>query len=260
METNTWSDKVKTLVKHLQFYWFCGHVFLVCNSIFYFMSVLSFHSVSNYYCRAYAGALIAYGIVAYNSYMAKMRTKQLLLSENIQYLILAFYWYCVPPITVTLIPFFVFSIFHILGYVQSVLLPTLFPKEANPAMNDWCAYLKAQTEKYHELAMQIAGYTEVMLISPRLILGVLTFQTSLLALIVFGQFLRSRYFDSPYTQLAFRQSVNFLDHFLLPENHNPHIPTRVSNGYGQLRTYSERIFTLPTPPAKPSTTSADKTD
>ncbi|KAI8060175.1 hypothetical protein BC940DRAFT_312588 [Gongronella butleri] len=252
--TGTWTDKVKALLQHLQFYWWGGHVYFAVNSVLYLLSLVRFHSIPAYYYHAYVGALVSYGIVGYNStkFSDSKWWNSLVRNENVQYLVLAFYWYSYTPIAVTLIPYLVFSLFHILGYIQSVLLPTFFSKETNPKVHEYGEILKTHTEKYHELAMQIASYTDVMLIFPRLLLGVLLLQTSLLAFIVFFLFVRLRYYVSPYTQLAIRQSINMLDQWLLPTGQNSPPPSQwhayVFNGYAWLRGILEHAFTFPSIP------------
>ncbi|KAI8328321.1 hypothetical protein BC941DRAFT_385582 [Chlamydoabsidia padenii] len=227
-------DRCKQIVRHPQFYWWCGHIAVVCNSLFYFTSVSSFHSDSVYYYRAYLGALVSYAIVSYKSIgLPKRWQLDTFRNENIQYLALAFYWYSYQPVTVTLVPYFVFSLFHAFGYIQSTIIPELFPTE--PLVGQLCHTIKTYTDNYHELAMQMAAFTEVIVILPRLLLGVLLFRTSILALIVFGHFVRLRYYLSPYTQQAVSQSTLILDHYLLPPTNHPQVPSWLSKLYFNLR-------------------------
>ncbi|KAI8080047.1 glycoside hydrolase superfamily [Halteromyces radiatus] len=156
-------------------------------------------------------------------------------NENIQYFALAFYWYSYQPVTVTLVPYFVFSIFHAFGYIRSTIIPVLFPADQNPWIAQLCDTIKSYTDQYHETAMQISAYVEVMIVIPRLLLGVLLFRTSILALIIFSHFLRLRYYLSPHTQQAVFQSTLFLDHWLLPPTKDPRIPPWLSKLYFNLR-------------------------
>lgn len=71
-------------------------------------------------------------------------------------------------ILVTLIPFFVFSIFHTLTYTKSTLLPFLsIPKTQVESK------IQYFTDTYHTTAMQYVAYVEVIGILGRLILGIL---------------------------------------------------------------------------------------
>jgi len=55
------------VVKHRQFYWWLGHVIVVCNGLVYFSSILSLNTNPIYYKRAYLGALLSHAVVIYNS-------------------------------------------------------------------------------------------------------------------------------------------------------------------------------------------------
>ncbi|KAJ8661353.1 hypothetical protein O0I10_003105 [Lichtheimia ornata] len=215
-------DRLSALVKHPQFYWWCGHVCMVANALLYFMSVLSLHPYSSYYKRAYAGSLVSYGIVIWKSIgFPKKFDMEFIRNENVQYFALAFYWYSYQPIIVTLVPFLVFSLFHMFAYIPSGIAPTFFPKNDNPMVAQTCESIKQYTDSNHETAMQLAAYVEVIGVMGQLVLGVASFQTSILALIVFAHFLRLRYYLSPYTRDAIHQTTAQLDQWLLPLANDP---------------------------------------
>ncbi|KAI7890936.1 uncharacterized protein EV154DRAFT_510037 [Mucor mucedo] len=225
--------KLKNLVQQRQFYWWLGHVCVVCNGLFYFSSVLSLNTNESYYKRAYLGALLSYAVVIYNSIGVTHTTigMNLLCDENVHYFVIAFYWYSYQPITVTLIPFFVFSIFHTLTYTKSTLLPLL----CIPITSQIESKIQHFTDNYHTTAMNYVAYVEVIGILGRLILGIITFRTSVLALIVFVHFLRLRYFLSSYTRDALETTGRYLDTLIiLPENKSTQW-TVVSNLYISLR-------------------------
>ncbi|KAI8083729.1 hypothetical protein BDF21DRAFT_360518 [Thamnidium elegans] len=222
--------KLSTLFQQRQFYWWLGHVCVVCNGLIYFSSVLSLNTNVSYYKRAYLGALLSYAVVIYNSIGVthKSISMNLLCDENVHYFVIAFYWYSYQPITVTLIPFFVFSIFHTLTYTKSTLLP--FLSIPNTQIESKIQYF---TDNYHTTAMQYVAYVEVIGILGRLILGILMFRTSVLALIVFVHFLRLRYFLSSYTRDALKNTTVQLDQwFIVPTSDTDKTAlTVVSNVY-----------------------------
>ncbi|KAI8144527.1 hypothetical protein BJV82DRAFT_607615 [Fennellomyces sp. T-0311] len=216
------TERLITLAKHPQFYWWCGHVCLVFNALLYFTSVLSLHPYTGYYKRAHAGSLISYGIVIWKSVgIPKRFDMEVIGNENVQYFALAFYWYSYHPITVTLVPFFIFSLFHMFAYIPSAIMPVLFPEESNSPIAQACRSIKQYTDEHHEMAMQLAAYVEVVGVMGQLLLGVLSFQTSVLALIVFAHFLRLRYYLSPYTREALHDASAKLDQWILPLANDP---------------------------------------
>ncbi|CAO3641634.1 unnamed protein product [Cunninghamella echinulata] len=231
-------------IQHPQFYWWCGHVYFFINSLLYFISVLSFHSNVFYYRQAYLGALLSYSIVSFQFIGIPHRFQlDIFRDENIQYLALAFYWYSYLPMIVTLIPFFVYSTFHILDYTQSILLPTILPTASTTTENHSIIHkikdqIKYIVEEKNDLALYISAYSEVVLITVRLMVGILLYQTSILAFIVFTHFLRLRYFVSPHTQHALHQSTLQLDRYLIPSVHNqfhPSVPRWITKFYLSLK-------------------------
>ncbi|CAO3617045.1 unnamed protein product [Mucor hiemalis] len=143
-----------------------------------------------------------------------------LCDENVHYFVIAFYWYSYQPITVTLIPFFTFSIFHILTYFKSNIIPLIsIPNEKaeqESIIHQLNQKLQQFTDNYHTTAMCYVAYVEVIGIMGRLCIGVITFQTSVLALIIFAHFLRLRYILSNYTRDALHNTTLELDRWLLP--------------------------------------------
>ncbi|CAO3694363.1 unnamed protein product [Umbelopsis ramanniana] len=175
--------------------------------------------------------------------------QKLMLDENFQYFMLAFYWYCNKPITVTLVPFATYSVFHASSYLRSNVIPTLFPvtssqsngEAAAAANNAWQTKfqrkIKAWTDMRYGTAMKFVAQVEVVGVMGRLILGAITFQSSLLAPLLFAHFLRLRFHLSSYTRGAFRDLNNRMDKLLLPPNAHPSIPPAVGHVYTTIKGY-----------------------
>ncbi|OZJ04835.1 hypothetical protein BZG36_02324 [Bifiguratus adelaidae] len=227
--------RVLKTVKHPQFLWFIGHVMTLVGSILFWISAISFKSTRYSYIAAFLGACISYGVVVYKSFgipqLNMAFAQRLVADENFQYLLLAFFWLTSKPILFATIPFLVFSLFHCLGYIRTVVFPTFFPNnpsangsaqasgQASPAQNvtaKLSQQMKNFTDKNYGPAMQFVSYIEVVGIMGRLILGALTFRSSLMAPVVFAHFLRFRYFLSTYTRAAFHDVATRLDRVMLP--------------------------------------------
>ncbi|KAG2181270.1 hypothetical protein INT43_008853, partial [Umbelopsis isabellina] len=265
-------ERVLKLVKNPQFAWFLGHITVLAGTLFYFISLITFKSNPRAYSTAYLGALVSYGVVVYKSLGIPQANaaylQRLMLDENFQYFMLAFYWYCNKPITVTLIPFATYSVFHATSYVRSNVIPTLFPVPSAQANGNSSAQvnnawqtkvqrkIKAWTDMRYGMAMKFVAQVEVVGLMGRLILGAITFQSSLLAPLLFAHFLRLRYHLSSYTRGAFRDLNNRMDKMLLPPTAHPSIPPAVGNAYttikGYIIKYSQAgIQQTPQPQAQP---------
>jgi hypothetical protein len=244
-------DRLLALAKHPQFFWWLGHITTFTSSIFYLIGVITFNSNPGHYSRAYMGALVSYGVVVYKSFGTPEFSidfvQRLFMDENVQYFLIAFYWWTSPPIALTLLPFATFSAFHTLGYLRTNIIPTFFP---NPTPNatgpapgfptTLSAMIKSWTDANYGPAMQFVSYVEVVGIMSWLILGALTFQTSPFAFLVFGHFLRFRFFMSSYTRAAFHSVAERLDYLLLPPTADPRVPYAVGKAYEILRSLAVR--------------------
>ncbi|KAG1439853.1 hypothetical protein G6F56_012143 [Rhizopus delemar] len=86
---------------------------------------------------------------------------------------MALYWYSASPITVTLIPFFIYSLFHAFKYTQTLMSLFIPEKEKESLAEKLDQCIKYMTENVHTLAMQHVAHIEVIIIPCRLIIGVL---------------------------------------------------------------------------------------
>jgi len=239
-------DRLLALSKHPQFFWWLGHITTFISSVFYLFGFVTFNSNPANYTRAYLGALVSYGVVVYKSFGVPEFSidfiQRLFMDENVQYFIIAFYWWVTTLVWLTLLPFATFSAFHTLGYLRTNIIPTFFP---NPAPNSTgpapglatslSNMIKTWTDTNYGPAMQSVSYIEVIGIMSWLILGVLTFQISPFALLIFGHFLRFRFFMSSYTREAFHKMAEYLDYYFLPPTADPRIPPAVGKVYEILR-------------------------
>ncbi|KAG0162049.1 hypothetical protein DFQ30_004196, partial [Apophysomyces sp. BC1015] len=211
------------------------------GSLLYVLGTLTFRAGAGAHTAAFFGALVSYGVVIYKKHgvpqLNSAFAQRLVMDENVQYLLLAIYWFFSPPLLVTLVPYATFSWFHALGYIRTQLLPTVAPVAAGSTDN-W--QKKAQTviakwidETNYKSAMRMVAQTEVVGIMGRLILGL--FKLRIMPIFVFAQFLRFRYYMSNHTREAFSELRANLDRLLLPPTGHPSIPPMVTKAYVTLK-------------------------
>ncbi|KAJ1668946.1 Transmembrane nucleoporin [Coemansia sp. RSA 1836] len=246
---------------------------LACGLTYYTKRLLFRGGANWYYSQAYLGALTSYAIVIYKTYgppqLNLAFVQRLLVDENVEYLLLALYWYMSGPILVTLLPFVVFSLFHVITYTRSSLIPMFFPEVAaeiqrarqaegsaagmsavalSPAarvskfMGDW-------SSRYYSPALREVGVWEVAVIGVWIVVGAVTLQTPLLAPMFYFQFLRMRYALSAPTRAAFRRVRVFLDRLLTPPTATAHVPGVVADSYVKARDFLVRMGSMITDPA-----------
>ncbi|KAJ2450649.1 Transmembrane nucleoporin [Coemansia sp. RSA 2336] len=257
------SERLVELTKTAQFYWWIGHlVVLLCGTMYYMKRPFGWKEANWYYGKAYMGALMSYTIVIYKTYGPPQLNlaflHRLVVDENVEYLLLAFMWLTMKPIVVTLLPFVVFSLFHVITYTRSTLIPMLFPQvtaeiqrarqaeqsgtaaplslagRVSKFMGDW-------SSKYYTPALSEVGVWEVAVIGAWLVLGAVTFQTPLVAPPLYCQFLRMRYALSAPTRAAFRRVRAFLDKSLTPPTCSASVPGVVTDTYIRARDFLIKI-------------------
>ncbi|KNZ71462.1 UPF0121 membrane protein, partial [Termitomyces sp. J132] len=193
--------------------WASGHFLLLVSALRYFIAWITFKSVSAWWYKAsFTGALISYAIVCQYvfpycplRYVAYIR--RAVLDENVQYFILAFFWWSSKPIAIALLPYTIFSLFHALTFTRTTLMPQFLPpgppssSNGAPQPHPIAKRLQVWVKANYDTAMRVVAFTELVILV-RVVLGAVTFQNSLLSPIIFAHFLRSRYYQSAFTREA----------------------------------------------------------
>ncbi|KAI4785592.1 hypothetical protein E4T44_14079, partial [Aureobasidium sp. EXF-8845] len=205
----------------LQFAWFAGHVTLLLSSVRYALSYLTFNASSKWAIFSYRTAFIAaaatYGIVVFKSFRARARAGkaqggafQIIGDENVQYLAMALIWLWSRQIPLAVLPFAVYSIFHVATYTRSNLLPTLQPQPAvaageKPKSSGLADTIGNFVKNYYDSSMTLVAILEIALWF-RLGFSALLFQKgSWILIAVYTVFLRARFHQSTFVQSAVNQ-------------------------------------------------------
>ncbi|PVH93854.1 hypothetical protein DM02DRAFT_540650 [Periconia macrospinosa] len=237
-------QRLAALAQTLQFAWFAGHVSLLLSALRYGLSYITFNTSSKMaaftYRVAFLSATVTYGIVVYKAYRARMRAgKQsgvlsLLTDENVQYLIMALVWLFSRQIPAAILPFAVYSVFHVATYARSNLIPTLQPASSTPGAKPQSAaaeFIGKFVKDYYDGSMTLVAVLEIVLWF-RVLGSALLFQTgSWILLAVYTVFFRARYAQSPFVQGAITQLTARLDAQLA----NQSIPPAARQGWATFK-------------------------
>jgi hypothetical protein len=201
--------------------WASGHFILLVSAIRYFLAALTFKTVSTWWYKAsFTGALLSYAIVCHKQFgmpqpnLAYIR--RALLDENIQYFALAFFWWSSRPVTLALVPYMIFSLFHALTFTRTTLMTQFLPPTppatsgGQPQPHPIAKRLQQWVKANYDRAMKIVAYAELLLLV-RVVLGIFTFSNSLLTPIFYAHFLRQRYYQSTFTRSAVGTGTAKLD-------------------------------------------------
>ncbi|KAL1964424.1 hypothetical protein VTN77DRAFT_6982 [Rasamsonia byssochlamydoides] len=229
-------ERLKALAQTLQFGWFVGHLTLLLAVFRYSLSYITFNyyspSAKIAYRLAFIAAAVTYGIVVYKQYIARGKLTgsvpnmvfKLLGDENVQYLGMALVWLYSRQIPLALLPFSVYSIFHVATYTRTYLLPTLQPPKqdaAGPASPTSPRAAAKQSpladtigkfvKQYYDSSMYLVASLELALLV-RLVLSALTFSRgSWVLLLIYSTFFRARYSQSSFVQSAVTHAVARID-------------------------------------------------
>lgn len=189
-----------------------------------------------WYKVAYLGAIVSYGVVIYKSFGVprtdRAYVQRALMDENVQYLAIAIYWCYIKPISITLIPYVTFSLFHLLTFTRTTILPAFIPASRAPdgttqvAGGNASKLIQTWVKDNYDRAMRFVSYAEVAIFA-RVFIGALLLRNSLIAPLLYAHFLRLRFYMSSFTRAAFQHVRSELDGL----TQNPSCPPVVRKGY-----------------------------
>jgi len=243
------AQRLMKLAETLQFAWFVGHLTLLFSVARYSLSYITFNYYSKWamvsYRMAFISAAVTYGIVVFKAYRARARSAgtrgqtgmiSLLADENVQYLAMALVWLFSSQYPLAMLPFGVYSIFHVATYTRTNLIPTL--QSSQPAAPAGSASPSAKqaakpsgladtigkfVKEYYDTSMGLVAILEVLLWVRLLLSGLAFAKGSWILLVIYTIFLRARFAQSSFVQAQFRQLEARIDSIVGGQNTSPAI-------------------------------------
>lgn len=127
---------------------------------------------------------------------------------------MALIWLFSPQYPLALLPYGIYSVFHVATYTRSNVIPTVQPTKApaagsasgpKPPTNPLADAIGAFVKRYYDSSMSIVAMLEMGLWG-RVLLSALLFRSrSWILFVVYTAFLRARYAQSTHVQSAFRE-------------------------------------------------------
>jgi len=243
------------LVQTLQFAWFVGHVSLLLCTVRYGLSYIAFNYYSKWarfsYRTAFLSAVVTYGIVVYKGYRARTRQGKstgaiaLLADENVQYLIISVVWLFSRQVPLAILPFTVYSVFHVLTYTRANLLPAISPPAATPAspsnkskpVGGLSESIGKFVKEYYDGSMGLVALLEIALWFRVLFSAILFQKGSWILIVAYSAFFRARYAQSTFVQKAVANLSARADASLA----NQSTPPVVRNGWGSVKGVVKQI-------------------
>ena len=129
-------------------------------------------------------------------------------------------------------PYITFSLFHLLTFTRTTILPSMVPAARNadgtssPAGGDLSKSIQTWVKQNYDLAMRFVSYSEVIIFI-RVLFGAILFRNSLLAPLLYAHFLRLRFYMSSFTRAAMQHVRAELDKM----TQHPSCPPALRKGY-----------------------------
>ncbi|KAI8949742.1 hypothetical protein F4801DRAFT_552080 [Xylaria longipes] len=217
-------ERILALAQTLQFAWFSGHLVLILCIIRYSLSYITFNYYSGWarftYRLSFLSAALTYGIVVYKTWRARQKVGAkypggvvgILSDENVQYLVMALVWLLAPQYPLALLPYGIYSVFHVATYTRSNVIPTIQPNKAptgaagaKPQGNPLAESIGSFVKTYYDASMSVVSGLEILL-WVRIFLSALLWQNrSWMMLGLYTAFLRARFSQSSHVQNSFQQ-------------------------------------------------------
>lgn len=148
-------------------------------------------------------------------------------ADGVDRAVLALVWLVMPQYPLALLPYGIYSVFHVATYVRANLIPTFSPPQklsppANAPTNAKPQYVQhpasdaigSFVKQYYDSSMSIVSSLEIILWI-RLLMGAVLFQRrSWILLAVYTAFLRARFAQSSHVQNSFAQLEARIDNLI----------------------------------------------
>lgn len=134
--------------------------------------------------------------------------------------------------TVTLVPYITFSLFHLLTFTRTTILPSITPAsqsadgKSTPAGGNLAKTIQAWVKENYDRAMRFVSYAELVIFM-RVLIGAILFRNSLLAPLLYAHFLRLRFYMSSFTRSALQHVRGEIDQL----TQHSSCPPAVRKGY-----------------------------
>lgn len=233
------TQRLQRVATTLQFAWFTGHALLLFCILRYSFSWIrmNYYGGMAQFCYRFSfiSAAATYGIVVYKMWRARQKTgaKQpggvigYLSDENVQYLVMALIWLFMPQYPLALLPYGIYSIFHVATYVRSTVIPTIIPPKvitpagtASPngkpqyAQHPASDAIGSFVKQYYDSSMSVVSSLEILLWIRLLLAAILFQRRSWILLGIYTAFLRARFAQSSHVQGSFSQLEARIDNLI----------------------------------------------
>lgn len=228
------------LVKTLQFAWFGGHCLVLFTSLLYFLAARkNIKTHDALYRIFYTCVLETFSIIVYQQHFKgrNVNINRFITDDNFIYALITLFWLLTPRFTFTMIPFIIFSLFHFLTYIHSVLLPTIFHfEEKDPYVQLISEFVRNNRDQ----SLVWSSNSEIFCFIIVTLRAISWKQRSWTTFIVYGLFIKLRYEKSKYMRNCIRKWEVRVDGLVS----HPSVPSQLKYLYATLKRQLDNFGTI----------------
>ncbi|ONH66816.1 Pore membrane protein of 33 kDa [Cyberlindnera fabianii] len=188
-------------VSHVRFAWFVSNVITVWHGFLYLQPLFGGARLNSIWYRiSLLGAFATFALVIYQNLKTyktasgKWSVRAFLQDDNVHYLYDSLIWLIFPKHLLALIPFIVFSLFHVLTFIGNEVLPTL------GVASGLAKKITSFTVQNHELSRRVAASSELLLLVVLIFKSILFYKWSWISLIAYSIFIKVKSEGSIFTR------------------------------------------------------------
>ncbi|CUM50388.1 unnamed protein product [Debaryomyces tyrocola] len=204
------TNQLVETIQTLQFAWFVGHVLTLWGIFLFTLTFIRsgsrFHRF--WYQLALFGIIESFGILLYQLITKKaLKVNQILKDDNTQYFLLGSVLLLIRPyVLIPLLPFALFSLFHVLAYTKGYLLPIFGMADSGISKQ-----IENFISKNNTKSIQVASLLEIYSFLWLTVRVILFRKRSLIPWVFYAVFLKMRYEKSIFTRNYFKSMELQLD-------------------------------------------------
>lgn len=161
----------------------------------------------------------------------------MLRDDNFQYTFDAIIWFFAPKTTLSLSPFLIFAVFHVLGYVKNLILPALNYPSTSPLLLKISSFIKNNNDR----SLYYSANLELVLLAWLVVKALLFRKRSWILLGLYTIFIKLRQEKSAYTRAALKAYEVRIDGLLS----DPRLPPNVKQYWAKLKSVLASTFGTP---------------
>lgn len=230
------APSLSSTVRSVHFLWYVGHVMALIGGLNYSLFSLKVFRSARFpyiwYRESYVATVLTFAIIIQQTHFKgaaggggkrPLDLKVLVKDDNLHYMLLAGLWLVTKPFFLSLPPFMIFSLFHVIGFTRSNMLPALGYGVTSPLYRSLDNFYKS----YNGPSLMVAAGVEVINFFSFLFKALTMRRDAIVPFVFYALFIKVRYEQSNFTRNVFHAYEIKIDSLVA----NPRVPLPIKRGW-----------------------------